>query len=306
MPRVVGLGEILWDVLPDGNRHLGGAPMNVAVHAQAAGCEASVISAVGDDALGREAIELLTRQHRLDVAAVQVLGDRPTGAVDVRLEDGQPTYEFRPDVAWDFLEVTPAAHQTAAAADAVVFGTLAQRNAVSRRAIHELLSVTRRECLRVFDVNLRPPFYDGTIIRESLQQANVLKLNDGELPVVLSASGVGEKGDWAAEVLNTMPQLRIVALTRGAQGSTIFSRDRSEGLTLPAQPVTVQDTVGAGDAFTAVLVAGLLRGRSLDAIHEQAVAAAAFVCSRAGATPPLPASLVKAISAALNSGMRTD
>ena len=296
MPRVVGLGEILWDILPDGNRHLGGAPMNVAVHAQAVGCDASVISAVGEDELGREAIDILARRHRLDLTAVQVLRERPTGAVDVRLADGQPTYEFRPDVAWDFLEATAVARQTATAADAVVFGTLAQRSAVSRRAIQELLTLTQPKCLRVFDVNLRPPFYEDSIIGESLEQANVLKLNDGELPTVLSAIGIDVEGDWTAEVFGRMPQLRVVALTRGAQGSTIFARDRLDGHTVPAQQVTVQDTVGAGDAFTAVLIAGLLRGQSLDTIHEQAVAAAAFVCSQSGATPALPASLVAAVS----------
>jgi fructokinase len=293
MPRVVGLGEILWDVLPDGSRHLGGAPMNVAVHAQAVGCAAAVISAVGSDELGREAVDLLARRHRLDIAAVKVLADRPTGAVDVRLADGQPAYEFRPDVAWDSLQATPATRQTAASADAIVYGTLAQRSAVSRRAIHELLSLTRYECLRVFDVNLRRPFYDDPIIRDSLRCATVLKLNDAELPVVLSAVGIAPSGEWATQVFRQVPQLRVVALTRGAEGSTIFARHRLDGHTLPAEQVAVQDTVGAGDAFTAVLVAGLLRGRSLEQTHQQAVAAAAYVCSQPGATPELPAGLIE-------------
>jgi fructokinase len=294
MPRVVGLGEILWDILPDGSRHLGGAPMNVAVHAQALGCTAAVISAVGDDELGREAVELLTRQHQLDVAAVQILADRPTGAVDVRLADGQPTYEFRADVAWDFLQATPVARESVHAADAVVFGSLAQRSAVSRSTVAELLALTRVDCLRVFDVNLRPPFYSETIIRESLSRANVLKLNDAELPVVLAAIGIGSRHDWTARIFAEMPQLRVMALTRGAQGSSVFTRDRLEGHTLPAQQVVVKDTVGAGDAFTAALIAGMLRGRSLEAIHNHSVATAAFVCSQSGATPALPASLVEA------------
>lgn len=296
MPRVVGLGEILWDILPDTNRHLGGAPMNVAVHAQALGCAASVTSAVGDDELGREAIELLTRRHRLDVAAVQILGDRPTGAVDVRLAGGQPTYEFRADVAWDFLEATAAARQTAQSADAIVYGTLAQRSALSRGAVHELLALARSDCLRVFDVNLRPPFYNDAILQGSLKTATVLKLNDGEQPIVLEAIGIGAGDDWAARLFKKLPQVRMVALTRGPEGSSLFTPDRPEGHSLAARPVTVKDTVGAGDAFTAALIAGLLRGQSLEVLHEHAVAAAAFVCSHSGATPAIPPSLVQTIT----------
>jgi fructokinase len=290
-PRLVGLGEILWDILPGGSRHLGGAPMNVAVHAQALGCAASVISAVGDDELGREAMALLTERHGLDAAAVEIMPDRPTGAVDVRLEYGQPTYEFRADVAWDFLEVNAAASEVAQTADAVVFGTLAQRSGVSRPAIHDLLAMTRPECLRVFDVNLRPPYFDAATIRQSLARTNVLKLNDGELPVLLAAMDLPAGGEWSARLLEQMPLLGVIALTRGEQGSTLFTRELPNGHTLPARQVDVQDTVGAGDAFTAALVAGLLQGRTLAAIHQRAVAAAAFVCSHAGATPALRAEI---------------
>jgi fructokinase len=291
-PRVVGLGEILWDILPDGARHLGGAPLNAAVHAQAFGCTASVISAVGDDELGREAIKLLTERHRLDASAVAALRDRPTGAVDVRLQQGQPTYEFRAEVAWDFLEANDAARRVVQTADAIVFGTLAQRSAVSRRAIHDLLALARPSCLRVFDVNLRPPFYDEMIVRESLAQTDVLKLNDDELPIVLAAAGLAAGPDWATELLQALPHLRVVALTRGARGSTLFSGERTAGHTLPACQVAVKDTVGAGDAFTAALIVGLLSGWSLEAIHDRAVAAAAFVCTQSGATPALPGELI--------------
>jgi fructokinase len=287
MPLVVGLGEILWDILPGGIRHLGGAPMNVAVHAQALGCTASVISAVGDDALGREAIERLQR-HGLEVSAVQIMFDRPTGAVDVRLKDGQPSYEFRAGVAWDFLQQTGAARAAVEAADAVVFGTLAQRNDVSRQTIHALLARTRGDCLRVFDVNLRPPFFTGEAICSSLAHANVLKLNDGELPIVLSACGVSAHGRWVEALFGQYEALRAIALTCGAAGSTVFSRHNTGGHTLAAHPVVVQDTVGAGDAFTAVLIAGMLRGHALEPVHARAVEAAAFVCSQSGATPPLP------------------
>ena len=245
MPNVVGLGEILWDILPDGSRHLGGAPMNVAVHAQALGCQASVISAVGNDALGREAIELLTKKYGLDASAVQVLANRPTGAVDVQLTDGEPTYVFRPDVAWDFLEATQMARTKARGADAVVFGTLAQRSGASREAIDQFVADTRPDCFRVFDVNLRPPFYSDETIHKSVRVANVLKLNNAELPVVLSAGGIEPGSDFAARLFAKQPQLRVIAVTRGEHGSTLYAPDRPDGHELPAKHVTVNDTVGA-------------------------------------------------------------
>jgi fructokinase len=285
------MGEILWDILPTGTRHLGGAPMNVAVHAQALGCAAAVISAVGEDDLGREAISLLTSTHGLDVAAVDVLANRPTGAVDVRFANGQPSYEFRADVAWDFLEITPTAREKAEPADAVIYGTLAQRSQASRRAIHSLLSLTRHDALRVLDVNLRPPFYDDSMILESVAQANVLKLNDGELPMVLSTLEVDFATNWVARLLDQQPQLAMIALTRGEQGSTLYTRALLKGHSLPAKPVVVKDTVGAGDAFTAALVAGLLRDRPIEILHRHASELAAFVCSQAGATPRIPANL---------------
>jgi fructokinase len=250
-----------------------------------------VISTVGDDELGREAIDRLARQHRLNFEAVQILADRPTGAVDVRLVEGQPTYTFRPDVAWDFLQPTPAAVQMAREADAVVFGTLAQRNQVSSNAIHSLLAATPLDCLRVFDVNLRPPFCDHSVLERSLAVATVLKLNDTELPVVLEAIRVQAEEHFALRLFHDWPQLKAVALTRGMHGSAIYTPETVAGHSLPAERVVVQDTVGAGDAFTAALVAGMLRGHALEAIHKQAVAAAAFVCSQAGATPRLPEEL---------------
>jgi fructokinase len=289
--KVVGIGEILWDILPGGTRHLGGAPMNVAVHAQTLGCQASMISAVGRDELGREAIELLTKHHGLDASAVEVLTDRPTGAVDVKLTNGQPTYLFRPDVAWDFLEPTAIAQAKVREADSAVFGTLAQRSAVSREGIHQLVVATRSDCLRVFDVNLRPPFYNDQMIRKSLRIANVLKLNDAELPIVLAAIGIEAGSDGPTQLLARQPQLKVIAVTRGEHGSTLHTRERIDGHTLSAHSVQVKDTVGAGDAFTAALIAGLLRGKSLESLHEHAVEVAAYVCSQAGATPRIPAEL---------------
>jgi fructokinase len=292
-PRIVGIGEVLWDMMPDGSRHLGGAPMNVAVHAKSLGCAASVISAVGDDVLGREAIALLTDRHDLDASAVAILHDRRTGAVDVRLSNGQPTFDIRPDVAWDHIPETNVARGKAAEADAVVFGTLAQRSEASRRTIRELLDTTREHRLRVFDVNLRSPFYNAAVICESLPRAHVVKLNDAELPIVLSALSVSHDTNWPATVFAGRSQLRLLALTRGEHGSTLYTRDQIGGHTLPAKTVGVKDTVGAGDAFTAALIVGLLCGRSIEDFHRDAVELAAFVCSQTGATPALPAELVQ-------------
>ncbi len=294
MPHVIGLGEVLWDILPDGTKHLGGAPMNVAVHAAALGCASSVISAVGCDQLGQEAIAQMAQSHRLDVSAVQILGNRPTGAVDIRLVNGQPEYEFRAGVAWDFLEATDAARAAIGQADAIVFGTLAQRSGPSRRAISVLLSSSRPDALRVFDVNLRYPFFDDAVLRDSLRLANVLKLNDGELPTMLGAIGLTSGNEWVARTFALFPQLQLIALTRGEKGSSLYNRGWAREHALPARPTVVEDTVGAGDAFTAALVSGLLFKVELTAVHEQAAKMAAYVCSQPGATPRLPADLLPA------------
>jgi fructokinase len=222
---------------------------------------------------------------------VQVLADRPTGAVDVQLKDGQPTYIFRADVAWDFLEATKIAGEKLREADAVVFGTLAQRNIVSRHTIRELVTNTPSDCLRVFDVNLRPPFYADEVICASILMANVLKLNDAELPVVLAAIETAPGTDGPAHLFSKYPGLNVIAVTRGEHCSTVYARNRPGGHTLPAKQVAVQDTVGAGDAFTAAVIAGLLRGTALEAWHEHAVEMAAYVCSHPGATPRIPAEL---------------
>lgn len=278
-PLIVGLGEILWDVFPDA-RHFGGAPANVAVHAHELGATGAVASAVGRDPLGNEARQILASRE-LDTSAVAE-SDFPTGTVTVQLDEhGKASYLFAPDTAWDHLEWNGQLATLAARADAVVFGTLGQRSETSRETIRRFLSHTRPECLRVFDVNLRQDFFTPEIIAASLELANVLKLNDEELPVAFP-----DTDEAALSALREQHDLRLVALTRGAKGSLLVGD--SECSDLPGQAADVKDTVGAGDAFTAATILGFLRNQALDEINRHASLIAAYVCSQPGATPRLP------------------
>src|SRR5271170_7807240 len=180
---VVGLGELLWDLLPDG-KQLGGAPANFSVMSARLGNRAVIASRLGDDALGREARKYLAPLSA-DTDFIQKDTKQPTGSVSVKLKDGQPEYVIHEPVAWDFLEFTPEWKKLAVEADAVCFGSLAQRDPVSRRTIHAFLTATRRDCVRVFDVNLRKPFYTRGVLEDSLGRATLLKLNDAEMPEVL-------------------------------------------------------------------------------------------------------------------------
>jgi len=289
-PVVVGLGEVLWDLLP-GGKQLGGAPANFAYHAQALGAAAYVVSCVGADDLGDE---ILTRLDSLDLNRdhVAVDDEHPTGTVSVALDaDGKPQYAIHENVAWDFIHPRPAMLGLAEMADAVCFGSLAQRSAVSRAAIRDFVAATREDCLRIFDVNLRQHYFHIDTIAPGLTWATVLKLNDEELPVVarlLSIDGTGE------EILGTLCRrfnLNLIALTKGGAGSLLFSPERRS--IQPGLPVEIADTVGAGDAFTAVLAMGLLAGLDLDAINRHANRVACYVCSRHGATPAMPAELLQ-------------
>jgi len=285
--NLVGLGEALWDLLPDG-RQMGGAPANFACHAHALGAEAHLISRVGNDELGREIIARLdTLGVGTDGIAVDAL--HPTGTVSVELDGGQPRYLIHEDVAWDFIEATPAALAAVSAADAVCFGTLAQRREPSRSTILSLVSAAPPAALRILDVNLRQNYYSSRLINESLAFANVLKLNDTELPQL--AAFLDLSGDERSQIRQLAERnlLRAVACTRGKRGSLLYSDGRwSEH---PGLPANVVDTVGAGDSFTAVLTLGLLAGWELDRINAVANEVAAHVCSQPGATPPLPSHL---------------
>ena len=284
-PIVIGLGEALWDLLPAGPQ-LGGATTNFAYHAHALGARAQVITRVGRDDYGREIIRRFETMG-LDDAAVQLDEAAPTGTVTVALTgSGIPEYTIHENVAWDRIASPPEAFAAVSVANAVCFGSLAQRSETSRTAIQQLVAATPADALRVFDINLRQHFYSREIIEHSLQLANVLKLNDTELPVLARMFGVDGSPRQQIESLARDFDLRFVALTRGAEGSLLFQGDPwSEQ---PAGQVEVRDTVGAGDAFTAALCLGLLYGMDLDKIHVEASRVAAYVCGCIGATPTLP------------------
>jgi fructokinase len=287
-PAVIGIGEILWDVFPDGPR-FGGAPANFACSVAELGRDrinVYVAGGVGADDLGRKAIEAL-HAHGVDTSCVGVI-DRPTGQVLVKLDAaGRASYEFAGDTAWDNVAWSDKLQQIAARADAVFFSTLGQRSEISRQTIQRFVRATPTACLRVLDINLRPPFWNEAIVLQLLQLANVLKLNDAGLSILadmLSWSGVDH------ELLRQRVDrfsLRLVALTRGAAGAVLLS-ESGERSDLPGQPTVVVDTVGAGDSFAAALVIGLLRGFPLATINAWGNRVAAFVSSQPGATPHIP------------------
>jgi fructokinase len=291
---IVGLGELLWDLFPDGPR-FGGAPVNFACHAAALGANVHVVTSVGNDELGREALDAL-HSHGVYADAIAICSDAPTGTVQVDVDAaGKATFAFAPDVAWDHLQWSEGLARLAAACDAVCFGTLAQRSAESRRTIQRFVGATRAQAWRVFDINLRPPFYTEEAIRESLALANVLKLNDDELPILAAKCGAAGTDTEVLAQLAGRFDLKLVALTRGPKGAVLMRG--GEITEAPGLPVTVKDTVGAGDAFTAALVLGLVRNDPLDQINRRACAIAAYVCSQAGATPALSDELTKAFRA---------
>lgn len=284
---IIGLGEILWDVFPDGPR-FGGAPANAACSAAELArdtCRVVMASGVGSDAFGDEAIAALT-SHGVDVAGVQ-RNTWPTGRVDVTLNAaGMASYRFATDSAWDHLEWTDGLERLAASCDAVCFGTLGQRAAASKKTIQRFVGCVSTTALRVLDINLRPPFDDDAVILESLPLANVLKLNDEELPRVARLCGL--EGDHATVLrgLTKQYQLQAIALTRGVNGARLeIGTDTSD---LVGTPVDVVDTVGAGDAYTAAMILGLLAGQPAASINNHAIAAAAYTCTQAGGTLPFP------------------
>jgi fructokinase len=298
---VIGLGELLWDLLPEGAR-LGGAPANFAVMAGRLGDLAVVASRVGADALGRQAREELA-ELPAESDFLQSDSEYATGPVTVRLEGGEPEYTIHEPVAWDRLALTPEWRELARQADAVCFGTLAQRSEGSQATILAFLDETRRECVRVFDVNLRAPHWSGEVLRGGLGRATILKLNAGELRHVLIGSGACphpvEKADedeilrGARRLLERYP-LELVCITLGAQGSLLVTRrgqHRHHGLA-----ATVKDTVGAGDAFTAALTHYYLEGAPLAVLNEAGNRWGAWVASQAGGMPPLKAETLERVS----------
>ncbi len=289
---VVGLGELLWDELPGGHR-LGGAPANFAVMASRLGAHGLIASRLGTDEPGDAARSLLATLP-VDTRYLQHSSGLPTGRVSVRFHAGQPEYQIHAPVAWDSLEMTPEWEQLAQRADAVCWGTLAQRDARSADAIHAFLAATRPECLRIFDVNLRAPFFSAEAVTCSLERATLLKLNDGEMAPLLSLIDLPENESASPETLTAdahrllaaYPCLELVAVTLGSQGSLLVTGQKT--VRHPGVPAKVVDTVGAGDAFTAALTTYRLRGASLAVQSEAANRWGSWVAGQAGAMPELP------------------
>lgn len=283
--RILSCGEVLWDLFPEGAR-FGGAPANFACHAALLGGEVTMLSAVGGDVRGDEAVAIL-QGFGVDTSLVQRIADASTGSVGVRVDSaGKPRFEIHAGSAWDRIEWSAALESRVLESDAIYFGTLGQRGEVSRATIQRALTAAKAHgVLRVLDINLRQPFFDDPLIRESIALASVLKISDEELPAVASACGIAMEATPAVMLRGLLVryQLDVVAMTCGADGALLVSPD--EIIAQPGIPITVRDTVGAGDSFAAALVHGLLRRDAHEAILRKACELASAVCAQSGAVP---------------------
>lgn len=283
---VVGMGEALWDVLPEGKK-IGGAPANFAYHVSQFGLPSCVVSAIGDDALGKEIIENFTSKG-LDQLIAEV--PFPTGTVQVEIDQtGIPLYDIKENVAWDNIPYTEHLDALAKRTKAVCFGSLAQRNVVSRETINHFLDTMPKDddSLIVFDVNLRQGFYNKEILCKSMQNCNILKINDEELITVSRMFGYpGIDLQDKCWILLGKYNLKMLILTCGINGSYVFTPGNVSFQ--PTPKVEVADTVGAGDSFTAAFIASILKGKSVTEAHTIAVKTSAFVCTQKGAMPILP------------------
>jgi fructokinase len=314
---ILGLGELLWDMLREGPRVgavpidesmsmelLGGAPANFAVTAGRLGNHAAILSRIGRDDPGRRAIDVLDPLP-VDASWLQVDRVHETGRVTIVFEGAQPSYTIHEPAAWDFLELSDEWVHLAERADAVCFGSLAQRSRKSRQTIQMLVAQTSSACIRIFDANLRAPFYSSEVIEESLELATVLKMNDAEMPLMLGMLGLpaddGPAPDRlrldAEQLLESFPTLSMVAVTRGEHGSLLVKR--GEWHDHPGIAIRVADAIGAGDAFTAALTHYMLRGTDLATLNEAGNRWGAWVASQAGGMPVLPDEVRAGIAAAI-------
>jgi len=314
---ILGIGELLWDILPEGPRLggvplegtgqmalLGGAPANFSVMAGRLGSRAAILSRIGRDELGRLAMDRLDPMP-VDTSQLEVDPEHETGRVTVSFAGEEPCYTIHEPAAWDFLELTDEWVKLAERADAICFGSLAQRAPESRQTIQTLVAQTPARCIRVFDVNLRAPFYSGEVIQESLELATVVKMNEDEAPLVLGLLGLADDEELAprqlrvaaTRLLEEFPSVRIVAITRGSRGSLLVARD--EWNDHAGFPVKVADQIGAGDAFTAAMIHYMLRGASLAMLNEAGNRWGGWVASQSGAMPALPDTVRDAIAAAI-------
>jgi len=328
---ILGIGELLWDIVP-ASPHLGGvgipnsllesgavlplseqpariallggAPANFAVMAGRLGNHAIVLSRIGRDDLGRMAVDQLEPMP-VDTSVLQLDFDHPTGRVTVEFASGEPRYTIHQPAAWDFFDLTEEWIRLAERADAICFGSLAQRSDPSRRTIQQLAATTTAKCIRVFDVNLRPPFISSEVMQESMGLATVVKMNDDELPQVLQLLGLPAEVPGIQEnlhigakrLLSEFPGLRMVAITRGSRGSLLATRE--EWNNHPGFPVKVADGIGAGDAFTAGITHYMLQGAPLATLNEAGNRWGGWVASQSGAMPALPDDVRDAIAAAI-------
>lgn len=292
-PIAIGLGELLWDVLPEG-RQLGGAPFNFARHCSQLGLNGFPVSRVGADSLGEETFQLL-EHWGVETGFVSKDPIYPTGTVQVTFDSaGSPDYEIGANAAWDYLELGDALLELAPQVKIVCFGTLAQRNLQSRKSIHAFLDLVPDSALKLFDVNLRQDYYSLPVLEASLERANMLKLSDEELPTMASMLSLGGTTRDQLVALRERFGLNRVVYTRGSNGSLLVDAQSIDDH--GGYPVDLVDSVGAGDAFTATVCMGLLAGWPLPMLNECANRVASFVCSQSGATPELPTSLIEGVS----------
>ena len=313
---ILGIGELLWDILPAVGRtggidvgdslpgFLGGAPANFTVMTGRLGNHAAILSRIGRDQLGREAINQLDPMP-IDASPVQVDLQHPTGRVTVEFSEGEPRYQIEENAAWDYLELTDEWVRLAQRADAICFGSLAQRHRASRQTIQTLAAESSASCIRVFDANLRAPYYSSEVVQESLALASVLKLNENELPLVMNLLGLPIDDEreslrlrvGADRMLAEFPSLEMVAITRGDRGSLLVRR--GEWNEHPGIRANVADPIGCGDAFTAAMTHYMLRGASLATLNEAGNRWGAWVASQSGAMPVFREDVRSAIAAVI-------
>jgi len=288
---IVGIGEILWDVFPHG-KVLGGAPANFAYHVSQFGFDGVAVSAIGNDLLGKEILENLSKKELKYLIETTPYA---TGTVQVTLDGkGIPQYEICENVAWDNIPFTPAMEALARKTETVCFGSLAQRNSVSRTTINRFLDCVPDTALKIFDINLRQHFYTLELIEAALSRCNILKLNDEEIVIIGKLFGWESKSEL--EICNQLLHscdLEIVVLTKGTLGSYVVTQTETSFKETPL--VEVADTVGAGDSFTAAFVSSLLHGQPISVSHQLAVDVSAYVCTQHGAMPFLPEALLSRI-----------
>lgn len=283
---LVGIGEILWDMLPSGKK-LGGAPANFAFHAEKLGGEGVIVSSVGNDPEGAEILESL-RKMELSTDYIEKDSEHPTGKVTVSLDrNGIPKYVIHENVAWDFISSSERLSKLATSSDCVCFGTLSQRSQRSAETVTDFVRTAAKSgALTIYDINIRPPFYSDETIRKSLELCKVLKINDEETEILREKLGASSPKEFAHSLFRKYG-LEAVIVTRGANGSVIYLSDGKES-EHPGNKVKIADTVGAGDAFTAAFAVAYMKGVPLDRINNIANSVSSFVCSRHGATPEMP------------------